>query len=271
MSEKKLVTTPIVSEITELIGGSCQFRLPCPAHLVVADIAKLPIMDQFPEFNWFNVKISSGGGPYGRCIGPELLICEQDRVDLTLGRWLDRGALGKDEVLFVPEGADAAWVSSTPVVCLNFDTDSNEWASPLHVIKQAGGAILFSSHRMREPFRLAHHWLTQMGASIGGFVRYVRWTPDEVGKWYANHAYRSGEQIYICRGGEVEVEVYADEEGPHSFILKSGDMLYIPSMRWHRLGAIAEQTFMSVLYDFPYDRGQYLENWEEYQELLRGK
>lgn len=119
MSDTKLTTTSKIADkdILPIVGGAVKFKLPAPAHLVVADLAKLPtaVRERFPHFlryyHWAPGNPFKWYADHAHRSGQEILICTDGLVEVHLsdGRcdgettalWY-RLTLSYGEALYIP-------------------------------------------------------------------------------------------------------------------------------------------------------------------------
>lgn len=267
-TESKLIVTTGTIDAKVYSNGAAKFRLPCPAHLIVADLSKTPCGDLMPVFDHMVVRNSLVDTSYTKCFGPEIIICETGivRILILVGATNPvEDTLVPGEALFVPKGAMCAWDSVKDVVLLN------HFGLPHSINQVRSSSLLFGKVRLFTPvlgqqhmFAIDRSLLVREGASMDLFRRYYLWKPVEVGRWYADHAHVEGEELFVCRSGKVEVEIFYNNPVPSCLQLKPGDMLYIPTRVWHRVRSLEAGSSLSVLSDRSYDRETYAESFQTY-------
>lgn len=110
----------------------------------------------------------------------------------------------------------------------------------------------------------------QVRAKFPSFVRCYGWAPPVVDQWYADHAHRLGQEIFVCTDGEVELLLH-DGFHEENVILSRGEALFIPLMIWHKVRIKNPGGKLLVLSDVSYDReADYIEkSFEEFVRLAQ--
>lgn len=88
-----------------------------------------------------------------------------------------------------------------------------------------------------------------------------------VGAKRGGHAHLALEQALFCLAGRLEI-VVDDGEDRRTHVL--GDPrrgLYLPPMVWHDIGGFSPGTVYLVLASAPFDEGDYIRDYGEFQRL----
>jgi len=79
-----------------------------------------------------------------------------------------------------------------------------------------------------------------------------------------NHAHRDCTQLLACLSGEATVRVHDGEAEVSETLAADGVALLIPPMLWNSVWFRDPGTVLAVFCDKPYDRSDYLVDWDEY-------
>ena len=84
-----------------------------------------------------------------------------------------------------------------------------------------------------------------------------------------NHAHKSCHQILIALNGSVEVELI-NTDGSAYFNLSNPKLgLHIPPLNWGIQKNFQEGTILLVLASEPYNKNEYITQFEEFKELVK--
>jgi dTDP-4-dehydrorhamnose 3,5-epimerase-like enzyme len=90
------------------------------------------------------------------------------------------------------------------------------------------------------------------------------------GRQRAHHAHREQQELLVSARGEFTV--YCDDGRVRSVhrLTSPAWGLLLPEMVWHHLDEFSEDALCLVLASGPYDYGEYVHDYSEFQELTAG-
>jgi UDP-2-acetamido-3-amino-2,3-dideoxy-glucuronate N-acetyltransferase len=90
-------------------------------------------------------------------------------------------------------------------------------------------------------------------------------TPDSQGR--AGHGHKICSQFIFSQQGNIEIAVTKPDGESLVKILGPGDSFYLPPMHWLDLVAFSSGSVLGVLASHPYDRNEYIESKQEFDQL----
>jgi oxalate decarboxylase/phosphoglucose isomerase-like protein (cupin superfamily) len=102
-------------------------------------------------------------------------------------------------------------------------------------------------------------------------VKRVYWIYDVPGgEQRGGHAYKSLQEIIIALSGSFDV-IVDDGSGEKKITLnRSYYGVYIPKMIWRRLENFSTNSLAFIAADQPYDAGDYIRDYQDFQQLTSG-
>lgn len=117
----------------------------------------------------------------------------------------------------------------------------------------ARGNLSFAEQESQIPFKIKRtYWIYDVpgGESRGG------------------HAFRHNEEFIIALSGALEVVVNDGKKETVFQLNRSYYGLYIPAGLWREMRSFSTNAFVLEFGSLPYDRADYIEDFEEYKELI---
>jgi UDP-2-acetamido-3-amino-2,3-dideoxy-glucuronate N-acetyltransferase len=84
------------------------------------------------------------------------------------------------------------------------------------------------------------------------------------------HAHYKTKQLIICLNGEITVKLH-DGNNARSYVLTSGDAIYIPNLIWDEQIYHSIDTVLVSLCSTHYDTDDYIHNFDEFVKLKKNK
>ena len=90
-------------------------------------------------------------------------------------------------------------------------------------------------------------------------------TPDGQGR--AGHGHKVCSQFIFSQQGNIEISVTKPEGVSLVKTLGPGESFFLPPMHWLDLVAFSSGSVLGVLASHPYDRNEYIESKQEFDQL----
>ncbi len=111
------------------------------------------------------------------------------------------------------------------------------------------------------------------------FIESGRHVPFEVARTYwlydvpgderrTGHAFREQEEFIVALSGSFDIVLNDGRETRRFHMARSFYGLYVPRMMWRELDNFSTNSVALVLSSTLYDTGDYIENFEEYCQLI---
>ena len=84
------------------------------------------------------------------------------------------------------------------------------------------------------------------------------------------HAHQGEEHFLICLNGSINVSK-EDKNGIEKFTMEQGDTYYQKELEWLTLEYLEANTCLLVFADALYDESNYIRDYEEYKNILKGQ
>jgi len=109
------------------------------------------------------------------------------------------------------------------------------------------------------------------GADIPFVIRRIYYIHDvPVGAVRGEHGHRQLEQIILCLSGVVEVMICDGIKQEFFTLADPSTLLYVPSGRWRSVKFKEAGSVLCVLASRPFDKSDYIYDYEEFLEWKRG-
>ncbi|MGA0543442.1 sugar 3,4-ketoisomerase [Neotabrizicola sp. VNH66] len=110
------------------------------------------------------------------------------------------------------------------------------------------------------------------GADLPFDIRRIYYLYDvPMGAVRGEHGHKQLEQLILCMHGEVEI-ILNDGRRQFPFVLSNAGMgLYLPPGLWRRLRFLHPETVVCVLASRPYEKDDYIFEYEEFLAWTRSK
>ena len=90
-------------------------------------------------------------------------------------------------------------------------------------------------------------------------------TPDGQGR--AGHGHKTCSQFIFSQQGEIDISVTQPGGQSLALTLGPGDSFHLPPMHWLDLVAFSRDSVLGVLASHVYDRDEYIESKQEFDQL----
>ena len=98
------------------------------------------------------------------------------------------------------------------------------------------------------------------------------WLYDVPGDEHRNgHAFKEQEEFIVALSGSFDIVLNDGTETRRYHMARSYYGLYVPRMMWRELDNFSTNSLALVLSSTLYDAGDYIEDFEEYRTLLKGR
>jgi oxalate decarboxylase/phosphoglucose isomerase-like protein (cupin superfamily) len=101
-------------------------------------------------------------------------------------------------------------------------------------------------------------------------IQRAYWIYDVPGGQHSEgHAYKNTQEVIIALSGSFDI-VMRDGEGEKKITLnRSYYGVYIPKLVWRHLENFSTNSLAFIVTDLPFDEGDYIKNFTEYQQLKK--
>lgn len=131
-----------------------------------------------------------------------------------------------------------------------------------------GGAMLFTLPQP-EHLIVAEFGQLPCAGMFPAVVRTYLWQPGDT-QWHGMHAHKTARNLFVCVNHcKIKFSLHNGEESVRVELKKQGDALFLPPMIWYKMQAIDERAMLWGHSNEPYNRTNYIEDFQAYLEELR--